>query len=170
MDEPLTTTETPRGWIARAWACLGTAWSRAEIAVFYWWHTGNRCAAKALASITLLIVLTCLTLAYLLRAPGSAPAVMTAAPTPARSNPLQDQIDSLRLRVIALENPAGAPESADPQPARPRAPRAALRPAAGVAAAPPAVPAPTTVPPDPITRQSIDQFRASLRTSQPVQE
>lgn len=96
-----------------------------------WRLTGNRSAAKALG----LILLAVLLLGFLMRTPGD----QAAAPQPSAAVPassLQDQVDALRLRVIALEHPAEAPEPADPQPARASAPRAAVRPAAGIAAQP----------------------------------
>ena len=97
--------------------------------------------------------------------PRTTPAVETAPG-------LQDQINALRLRVIVLE----ARADALPKPAV--APRASA-PRAG--ASTPAAPDPDQfadtselveppIPPAPITRQSVDQFRASLRTPQPVQE
>lgn len=119
--------------------------------------------------MVLILLAAVAALGFLLRTPGP---VSQPAPVVHVQPGLQDQVDALRLRVVVLEALADAP----PRPAA--APRATA-PRAG--ASTPAAPAPDQLaetskfvepptPPAPITRQYIDQFRASLRTPQSVQE
>lgn len=164
MDEqPQTTADKPslRARIGATWQAVKTALNK----VWAW--------LKAEPSVILAAVLVLVVIVLAMTGPGGdhqpnatpAPAVETA---PA----LQDQINALRLRVIVLEARADAP----PMPAA--TPRASA-PRAG--ASTPAAPDPDQfadtsklveppTPPAPITRQSVDQFRASLRAPQPVQE
>ena len=82
--------------------------------------------------------------------------------------PSFDQLAALSKRIDALER-AAAPQPADqpapepdPQPPRASAPRAALRPGqpTATAALPEVVPQS-----EPISRESVDTYRASLRTN-----
>lgn len=164
MDEqPQPTTDKPslRARIGAAWQAVKTALHK----VWAW--------LKAEPSVILAAVLVLVVLVLAMTGPGGDhQPTDTPAPAVEAAPGLQDQINALRLRVIVLE----ARADALPKPAV--APRAsAPRAGASTPAAPDSdqfahtselVEPPT--PPAPITRQSVDQFRASLRTPQPVQE
>jgi hypothetical protein len=162
MDQA--TPEKP-SWRAR----LGAAWQAVKTKAATWWaFTGPKGLIPLLPAAVgggLLGWVLCQVVQS--PAPGATPPLSVEAPPG-----LQDQIDALRLRVIVLEARADAP----PKPVA--APRATA-PRAG--ASTPVAPGPDQfadtselveppTPRAPITRQSVDQFRASLRTPQPVQE
>lgn len=162
MDQP--TPEKP-SWRER----LGAAWHAVKTKAVTWWaFTGP----KGLIPLLPAAVGGGL-LGWVLCQVVQPPAPETTPPLPVETSPgLQDQLNALRLRVSVLEARADAP----PKPAV--APRASV-PRAG--ASTPAAPDPDQfadtselveppTPPAPITRQSVDQFRASMRTPQPVQE
>lgn len=163
MDEqPQPTTDKPslRARIGAAWQALRTN------AADWWTETGRDAAAVSATIVLFFICVAVAGLAIDWKAEQRQARAVVATPG------LQDQIDALRLRVIVLE----ARADALPKPAA--APRASV-PRAG--ASTPTAPDPDQfadsselveppTPPAPITRQSVDQFRASLRTPQPVQE
>lgn len=162
MDQP--TPEKP-SWRVR----LGAAWQAVKTKAATWWAftgpTGLIPLLPAAVSGGLLGWVLCQVV--------QSPAPSATPPLPVEHSPaLQDQIDALRLRVIVLEARADSASKSAPAP-RATAPRAG--------ASTPAAPDPDQfadsselveppTPPAPITRQSVDQFRASLRTPQPVQE
>lgn len=171
-----TTTDTAPSLMRRAWAALVSAWGTARTRVAAWRATDS--GRRAVKTLLLVILGAVLALGLLLRTPGpkrpasdSVPAGGQPVAQPATA-PLQAQIDALRLRVIVLETRADAPPkpSAAPRASTPRAGNStpAAPTADQFADTSKLVESPT--PPAPITRQSIDQFRASLRTPQPVQE
>ena len=168
MDISDQSTPTKPTWRAR----ISSAWKTLRTNAAEWWTETGRGATSVSAAIVvffLAVVLVGRAIDWNAER-RQAPAV--AAPAVEASPGLQDQVDALRLRVIVLE------ARADAQPKSAAAPRASV-PRAG--ASTPAAPDPDQfadtselveppTPPAPITRQSIDQFRASLRTPQPVQE
>lgn len=151
-------------WRAR----IDAAWQAVKTALHKVWAW-----LKAEPSVILAAVLVLVVLVLAMTGPGGDhQPTDTPAPAVETSPGLQDQLNALRLRVIVLEARADAP----PKPAA--TPRASV-PRAG--ASTPTAPDPDQfadtselveppTPPAPITRQSVDQFRASLRTPQPVQE
>lgn len=165
MDQ--STPEKP-SWRVR----LGAAWQAVKTKAATWWAftgpTGLIPLLPAAVGGGLLGWVLCQVV--------QSPAPETTPPLPVEAAPgLQYQIDALRLRVIVLEAAAAA-AAPTPAPARQRAPAARQTPLQALQAptedqfadASKLVEPPT--PPAPITRQSIDQFRASLRTAQPTQE
>lgn len=151
-------------WRAR----IGAAWQVVKTKAATWWAMVDKKALKEAALIVLLVCALAVPLWFWLRPVAEVQPVSVVA----TSTGLQDQIDALRLRVIVLE------ARADALPKTAAAPRASV-PRAG--ASTPTAPDPdqfadtselveSPTPPAPITRQSVDQFRASLRTPQPVQE
>lgn len=151
-------------WRAR----IDAAWQTAKTALLKAWAWLKEGPSVILAAALVLVVLV-----LAMTGPGGdhQPA-HTPAPAVEAAPGLQDQIDALRLRVAVLE------AQADALSRRATAPRAST-PRAG--ASTPAAPDPDQfadtselveppTPPAPITRQSVDQFRASLRTPQPIQE
>lgn len=173
------TTQTPvasltlRERIAAIWQGLGNAWERLRTKVFIWRHTGNQSALTALCWLALAAVMLAVVLVSTCsEAPRLAQKPITEQPAAVQTNPLAPLV----ARIEAVEEQVA--DLQDRQPAA--APRPAVRRAPATAAAAPAVPAapseatapplPAPQPPAPITRQTVDQFRASLRTTLPNQE
>lgn len=149
-------------------AHIDAAWQTVKTKAATWWAVVDKKAIKEAALIVLLVCALAVPLWFWLRPVAEVQPVSGVA----TSTGLQDQIDALRLRVIVLEARADSAPKPAPAP-RATAPRAG--------ASTPAAPDPDQfadsselveppTPPAPITRQSVDQFRASLRTPQPVQE
>lgn len=164
MDISDQSTPAKPTWLAR----IDAAWQTVKTKAATWWAVVDKKALKEAALIVLLVCALAVPLWFWLRPVAEVQPVSDVA----MSTSLQDQIDALRLRVIVLEarsdapqNPARAPRAAAP---RVGASSPAAHTADQFAGASKLVEPPT--PPAPITRQSVDQFRASLRTPQPVQE
>ncbi len=164
MDASDQSTPAKPNWRSR----IGSAWLAVKTKAATWWAMVDKKALKEAALIVLLVCALAVPLWFWLRPAAEVQPVSDVA----TSNALQDQIDALRLRVIVLEARADAAQRPASAP-RATAPRVgAQSPAAPTAdqfAGTSKVVEPVT-PPAPITRQSIDQFRASLRTAQPTQE
>jgi len=119
------------------------------------------------------LLVACLALVFVLLVafwPAPKKAAQPSTPVAAQqANPLAPlvaRIEALEEQVADLQQPPAAPGLTTR-----RAPAvAAPAPAAPPEHPPQAAPPPPPPPAPPITRQSIDQFRASLRTSHPHQE
>jgi hypothetical protein len=161
MDTSDQATPTKPTWRAR----IGTAWHAVKTKAADWWAVADKKALKEAALIVLLVCVLAVPLWFWLQPAADVQPVSDVAP----SSGLQDQLETLRLRVDVLEAKAFASDTSPPaiDSAPPAAKRRSAKSATGTSPEP-STPLPT--PPAPITRQSIDQFRASLRTSQPDQE
>ena len=161
MDISDQSTPTQPTWLAR----IGAAWQAVKTKAATWWAMVDKKALKEAALIVLLVCALAVPLWFWLRPAAEVRPVSDVA----TSTGLQDQLETLRLRVDVLEAQSSASDTTTPAiaSAPPAAKRRSAKPATGTSPDPSKLP-PT--PPAPITRQSIDQFRASLRTAQPTQE
>jgi hypothetical protein len=161
MDTSDQSTPVKPTWPAR----ISASWQAVKTKVTTWWTVVDKKAFKEAALIVLLVWAVAVSLWVSLQPDAEVQPVSDVA----TSTSLQDQLETLRLRVELLEALASAsdatPSSVAIAPSV--ATRRSTRPAAGIPPEPSTLSPP---PPDPITRQSIDQFRASLRTAQPTQE
>lgn len=154
MDETTQTTPAPAPEAQPTW------WGRLSEA---FWYTGK---GPVVALIVGLLCLAALAWTFLREpdAPSAEPDSVAEQVAP-ETEPQPDPIADLTERVIALEEETSRLAGLAHRPH-------GWTPASGQRPAPEPAPQPprASPPPEPITRQSLDQYRATLRISQPDQE
>ena len=114
MDISDQSTPAQPTWLAR----IGVAWQAVKTKAATWWAMVDKKALKEAALIVLLVCALAVSLWFWLRPVAEVQPVSDVA----MSTSLQDQINALRLRVIALEaradalpKPAAAPRASAPR-------------------------------------------------------